>query len=156
MTFTGDPSSAPVLPTAAEAAVAKTSSRALESHLENHPSGESLKLILDEKEGKIIDIPAAALPLLLAILQQTSSGNTVKLIPLTKELHIYQAADILRVSDKYVRELLDAGKIPYQTVRNSRRIRYEDLMDYKQRSYEESQKSMDELVAESEALGLYH
>ena len=156
MTFTGDPNSAPVLPTAAEAAVAKTSSRALESHLENHPSGESLKLILDEKEGKIIDIPAAALPLLLAILQQTSSGNTVKLIPLTKELHIYQAADILRVSDKYVRELLDAGKIPYQTVRNSRRIRYEDLMDYKQRSYEESQKSMDELVAESEALGLYH
>ena len=156
MTFTGDPSSAPVLPTAAEAAVAKISSRALESHLENHPSGESLKLILDEKEGKTIDIPAAALPLLLAILQQTSSGNTVKLIPITKELHIYQAADILRVSDKYVRELLDSGKIPYQIVRNSRRIRYEDLMDYKKRSYEESMKIMDELVAESEALGLYH
>lgn len=156
MTFTGDPNSAPVLPTAAEAAVAKISSRALESHLENHPSGESLKLILDEKEGKTIDIPAAALPLLLAILQQTSSGNTVKLTPITKELHIYQAADILRVSDKYVRELLDAGKIPYLIVRNSRRIRYEDLMDYKQRSYEESMKIMDELVAESEALGLYH
>ena len=156
MTFTGDPNLAPVLPTAAEAAVAKTSSRALESHLENHPSGESLKLILDEKEGKTIEIPAAALPLLLAILQQTSSGNTVKLIPITKELHIYQAADILRVSDKYVRELLDAGKIPYLIVRNSRRIRYEDLMDYKTRSYEESMKIMDELVAESEALGLYH
>ena len=156
MTFTGDPSSAPVLPTAAEAAVAKISSRALELHLENHPSGESLKLILDEKEGKTIDIPAAALPLLLAILQQTSSGNTVKLIPITKELHIYQAADILRVSDKYVRELLDSGKIPYQIVRKSRRIRYEDLMDYKKRSYEESMKIMDELVAESEALGLYH
>ena len=156
MTFTGDPSSAPVLPTAAEAAVAKISSRALESHLENHPSGESLKLILDEKEGKTIEIPAAALPLLLAILQQTSSGNTVKLTPITKELHIYQAADILRVSDKYVRELLDAGKIPYQIVRKSRRIRYEDLMDYKKRSYEESMKIMDELVAESEALGLYH
>ncbi|MEG4320711.1 MULTISPECIES: helix-turn-helix domain-containing protein [unclassified Microcoleus] len=156
MTFTGDPTSAPVLPTAEEAAVAKTSSRALESHLENHPSGESLKLILDEKEGKTIDIPAAALPLLLAILQQTSSGNTVKLTPITKELHIYQAADILRVSDKYVRELMDSGKIPYQIVRNSRRIRYEDLMDYKKRSYEESIKIMDELVAESEALGLYH
>ncbi len=156
MTFTGDPNSAPILPTAEEAAVAFSSSRALESHLENHPSGESLKLILDAKEGKTIDIPAAALPLLLAILQQTSSGNTVKLTPITKKLHIYQAADILGVSDKYVRELLDAGKIPYLIVRNSRRIRYEDLMDYKQRSYEESMKIMDELVAESEALGLYH
>ncbi|TAF38434.1 MAG: hypothetical protein EAZ69_04700 [Oscillatoriales cyanobacterium] len=90
MTFTGDPNSAPVLPTAAEAAVAKTSSRALASHLENHPSDESLKLILNEKEGKTIEIPAAALPLLLAILQQTSSGNTVKLTPITKELDIWQ------------------------------------------------------------------
>ena len=68
MTFTGDPESAPVLPTAEEAAVAKTSSRALEAHLKNHPSGESLKLILNEKEGKTIDIPAAALPLQLEIL----------------------------------------------------------------------------------------
>ena len=156
MTFTGDPDSAPALPTAAEAAVAKTSSRALESHLQNHPSGESLKLILNEKEGKTIDIPAAALPLLLAILQQTSSGNTVKLTPITKELHIYQAADIVGVSDKYMRELLDAGKIPYKTVRNSRRIRYEDLMAYNKQSYEESSKIMDMLVDESEALGLYH
>ena len=156
MTFTGDPESAPVLATAEEAAVAKTSSRALKSHLQNHPSGESLKLILNEKEGKTIDIPAAALPLLLEILQQTSSGNTVKLIPITKELHIYQAANILGVSDKYMRELLDAKKIPYKIVRNSRRIRYEDLMDYKKQSYEESSKIMDMLVAESEALGLYH
>jgi excisionase family DNA binding protein len=136
MTFTGDPDSAPVLPTAAEAAVAKTSRRALESHLENHPSGESLKLILDETEGKTIDIPAAVLPILLAMLKQTSSGNTVKLTPITKELHIYQAADILGVSDKYVWELLDAEKIPYKTVRNSRRIRYQDLMEYKKRSYD--------------------
>jgi hypothetical protein len=42
MTFTGDPNSAPVLLTTEEAALAKTSSRALTSHLKNHPSGESL------------------------------------------------------------------------------------------------------------------
>ncbi|TAE95959.1 MAG: DNA-binding protein [Oscillatoriales cyanobacterium] len=142
MTFTGDPNSAPVLPTAAEAAVAKTSSRALASHLENHPSDESLKLILNEKEGKTIEIPAAALPLLLAILQQTSSGNTVKLTPITKELD-------------YVWQLLDDGKIPYKMVQSCRRIRYEDVMKYKKQSYEKSMKGMDELVAESEALGLY-
>ncbi len=155
MTFTGDPNSAPVLPTAAEAAVAKISSRALESHLENHPSGESLKLILDEKEGKTIDIPAAALPLLLAILQQTSSGNTVKLIPLTKELDIWQVAIILNVDREYVWQLLDSGEIPYTMVQSCRRICYEDVMKYKKQSYEKSMKGMDELVAESEALGLY-
>jgi excisionase family DNA binding protein len=155
MTFTGDPNSAPVLPTAAEAAVAKISSRALVSHLENHSSGESLKLILDEKEGKTIDIPAAALPLLLAILQQTSSGNTVKLTPITKELDIWQVATILNVDREYVWKLLDAGEIPYKMVQSCRRIRYEDVIKYKKQSYEKSMKGMDELVAESEALGLY-
>ncbi|MCC3406330.1 MAG: excisionase family DNA-binding protein [Microcoleus sp. PH2017_10_PVI_O_A] len=155
MTFTGDPNSAPVLPTAAEAAVAKTSSRALASHLENHPSDESLKLILNEKEGKTIEIPAAALPLLLAILQQTSSGNTVKLTPITKELDIWQVEGLLNVSREYVWQLLDDGKIPYKMVQSCRRIRYEDVMKYKKQSYEKSMKGMDELVAESEALGLY-
>ncbi|MEG3860527.1 helix-turn-helix domain-containing protein [Microcoleus sp. herbarium12] len=155
MTFTGDPNSAPVLPTAAEAAVAKISSRALASHLENHSSGESLKLILNEKEGKTIDIPAAALPLLLAILQQTSSGNTVKLTPITEELDIWQVATILNVDREYVWKLLDAGEIPYKMVQSCRRIRYEDVIKYKKQSDEKSMKGMDELVAESEALGLY-
>ena len=155
MTFTGDPSSAPVLPTAAEAAVAKISSRALESHLENHPSDESLKLILDEKEGKTIDIPAAALPLLLAILQQTSSGNTVKLTPITKELHVWQVEDLLNVSHEDVRKLLDTGEIPYNIIRNCRRMRYEDVMKYKKQDYDRRSKILDEIVAESEALGLY-
>ena len=155
MTFTGDPESAPVLPTAEEAAVAKTSSRALEAHLKNHPSGESLKLILNEKEGKTIDIPAAALPLLLEILQQTSSGNTVRMIPITEELDIWQVEAIMNVSREYVWKLLDSGEIPYKMVSTCRRIRYEDVMKYKKQSYEKSMKGMDELVAESEALGLY-
>ncbi len=155
MTFTGDPDSAPVLPTAEEAAVAKTSSRALKSHLQNHPSGESLKLVLNEKEGKTIDIPAAALPLLLEILQQTSSGNTVRIIPITEELDIWQVEAILNVSREYVWQLLDSGEIPYKMVSTCRRIHYEDVMKYKKQSYEKSMKGMDELVAESEALGLY-
>lgn len=155
MTFTGDPDSAPALPTAEEAAVAKTSSRALALHLENHPSGESLKLILNEKEGKIIDIPAAALPLLLAILQQTSSGNTVKLTPITEELDIWQVEAILNVSREYVWKLLDSGEIPYTMPSTCRRIRYEDVMKYKKQDYDRRSKILDELVAESEALGLY-
>lgn len=155
MTFTGDPDSAPALPTAAEAAIAKTSSRALALHLENHPSGESLKLILNEKEGKTIDIPAAALPLLLAILQQTSSGNTVKLTPITEELDIWQVEAILNVSREYVWQLLDSGEIPYTMPSTCRRIRYEDVMKYKKQDYDKRSKILDELVAESEALGLY-
>ena len=112
-------------------------------------------MILDEKEEKTIDIPAAALPLLLAILQQTSSGNTVKLIPLTKELDIWQVATILNVDREYVWKLLDAGEIPHKMVRGYRRIGYEDVMKYKKQDYDRRSKILDEIVAESEALGLY-
>ena len=112
-------------------------------------------MILNEKEGKTIDIPPAALPLLLAILQQTSSGNTVKLTPITEELDIWQVEALLNVSREYVWKLLDSGEIPYKMVSTCRRIRYEDVMKYKKQDYEKRSKILDELVAESEALGLY-
>jgi uncharacterized protein YbjQ (UPF0145 family) len=52
--------------------------------------------------------------------------------------------------------LLDAGKIPYKMVDNCRRVLYKDVMEYKQQTYAEAQKALDEMVAEAEAMGLYH
>jgi excisionase family DNA binding protein len=113
-------------------------------------------LKIDEKEGKAINIPPAALLLLVGILSQLGQGNTVKLTPITEELDIYQVADILGTSDRYIWELLDAGKIPYKMVDNCRRVLYKDVMEYKQQTYAEAQKALDEMVAEAEAMGLYH
>ncbi|MCC3424002.1 MAG: excisionase family DNA-binding protein [Microcoleus sp. PH2017_01_SCD_O_A] len=62
---------------------------------------------------------------------------------------------MLNVSREYVWQLLDDGKIPYKMVQSCRRIRYEDVMKYKKQDYDKRSKILDELVAESEALGLY-
>ncbi|MDY6802181.1 MAG: helix-turn-helix domain-containing protein [Cyanobacteriota bacterium] len=155
MTLTGYPNLESILPTPEEAKEAKISTDILASYLENNPSPETLKLIIDETEGNAIAIPAAALPLLVGILSHLSQGNTVKLTPITKELADYQVADILGVSPHYVWELMNSGKIPYQIVDNCRQMHYEDVMEYKQRTYEEAQKALDEMVAEAEAMGLY-
>ncbi len=155
MTLTGYPNLESILPTPEEAKEAQIGTKILASYLENNQTQKSAKLIIDEKEGKAVAIPQAALPLLVGILSQLSQGNTVKLTPITKELDIYQVADILGTSDRYIWELLDAGKIPYQIVDNCRRMLYEDVMEYKQRTYEEAQKALDEMVAEAEAMGLY-
>ena len=155
MTLTGYPNLESILPTPEEAKEAKISTKILAAYLENTPSPETLKLIIDEKEGKAINIPPAALPLLVGILSLLSQGNTVKLTPITEELADYQVADILGVSRHYVWELMNSGEIPYQIVRNIPRMLYKDVMEYKHRTYEEAQKALDEMVAEAEAMGLY-
>ena len=155
MTLTGYPNLESILPTPEETKEAKNSTKILAQYLENNPSPETLKLIIDEKEGKAINIPPAALPLLVGILSLLGQGNTVKLTSITKELADYQVADILGVSRHYVWELMNSGKIPYKIVRNIPRMLYEDVMEYKQRTYAEAQKALDEMVAEAEAMGLY-
>ncbi|MBD2179949.1 DNA-binding protein [Planktothrix sp. FACHB-1355] len=144
----------PIFPSESDANQAEASSHVLASYLENQESSCTIKLMEDET-GKTVEIPALAMQLLLEILVHTAEGKPVKITPYTKELEIYQAAALLNVSDKYIWDLQDAGKIPYKIVGNSRKMRYQDVIEYKKRMRAEQMKGMDELVAQSQALGLY-
>jgi excisionase family DNA binding protein len=145
----------PILPTESEAAMALASSHILASYLENREGSCTIKLMEDETNGETIEIPAHVMQLLVEILVHTGMEHPVKIKPYTKELEIYQAADILGVSDRYVWNLLDAGVIPYKIVENTRRMRYQDVIEYKKQDDAKRDQIMDELVAESQALGLY-
>jgi hypothetical protein len=141
------------IPTEEEAAVAKASSKILAS-LQTDKPYYTLKVMPGENEGEIITIPAAALDFLGEILARMADGNTVKITPITKELHTYQAADILGVSKEYVGKLLDEGKIPYKLADNLRVMQYKDVIEYRNRWLEERSKILDELVAEAQELNL--
>lgn len=145
----------PILPTESEAAMALASSHILASYLENREGSCTIKLMEDETNGKTIEIPAHVMQLLVEILVHTGMEHPVKIKPYTKELEIYQAADILGVSDRYVWNLLDAGVIPYKIVENTRRMRYQDVIEYKKQDDAKRDQIMDDLVAESQAIGLY-
>ncbi len=145
----------PVLPTESDAKMAAKSSQDLASCLQELKKKYHLKIQDDREQSKTIEIPDFLLELLLEILLHTAKGNAVKITPYTSEIHTFQAAEILGVSDSYVWDLLDAGKIPYQIIDNCRKIRYQDVIEYKQRSLVESIKGLDEMVAEAEAMGLY-
>ena len=60
-----------------------------------------------------------------------------------------QAADILGVSHPFLLKLLDNDAIPHYRAGAERRIRSEDLMDYKERK-----KIREELTREAQELGL--
>lgn len=73
-------------------------------------------------------------------------------IPIDAELTTQQAAELLNVSRPYLVNLLDAGEIPYRNVGRSRRIRYQDIPDYRELRVQRRLETLDELVAQAQEL----
>lgn len=105
-------------------------------------------------EQASISMPPAVLSSLMEILSQLASGNAVTIVPVHAELTTQQAADILNVSRPHLVSLLEDGKIPYKRVGSHRRVRFEDLMDYRRRDEERRREVLDELASEAQRLKL--
>ena len=67
-----------------------------------------------------------------------------------------RAADMLNVSRPYLIGLLESGKIPFRKVGRHRRIRFEDLLDYKRRDALGRRVAADHLAELTEELDLCH
>ena len=142
-----------VTPSPAEAKLALESSRQLAARKLGRKAGVRLQL-LDGGTDEPVTVPASALKLFVQILQEMSRGNAVTLIPVTAELTTQQAADLLNVSRPYVVRLLVDGKIPSRTVGKYRRVRLDDLLEYKRKDDEARARVLDELSAEAQEMGM--
>jgi excisionase family DNA binding protein len=145
----------PPIPSEAEIKLSTSSSRILASLLNSRSATQKIKVESASGEEKSLLIPSVAYKLLIEILSQMSQGNAVTLVPVHAELSTQQAANLLNVSRPYLIKLLDSGEIPYRKVGKHRRILATDLYSYKADIDEKRSKSLDELTALSEELGLY-
>ncbi|MCW3051513.1 MAG: DNA-binding protein [Chthonomonadales bacterium] len=102
-----------------------------------------------------IALPPSIARLLLGALEEIGKGNGVTLVSTDAELTTQQAADLARVSRPFFVKLLEEGKIPYRMVGSHRRVLYRDVARYNQAEEARRVKVMEELVAETERLGLY-
>ena len=135
-------------PSEREAVIARTSKQMLARYARED---QSLTVqVMDADQDEPIELPAGAVTLLLDILGAMASGQGVTIIPEDAELTTVQAADILHVSRPFLIKLLDEGKIPYRKVGKHRRIRMEDVMNYKRAIDQQREAVLDQLVAEAQ------
>lgn len=144
----------PSIPTEADARISEQSSRILASHVALHSSTRQLKIVEDDGSEQDVVIPEAAFSLLVDILSQMAQGNAVTLIPIHAELSTQEAADILNVSRPFIVKLIDSGEISCTRVGRHRRIRFADLMNYKQQIDERRMQALDELVQQAQELNM--
>ncbi|MBM9487405.1 helix-turn-helix domain-containing protein [Pseudomonas sp. ICBG1301] len=117
---------------------------------------QTQRIDIFDKEDKphTLILPTSALHRLVDILGDLASGNAVKLVPVHAELTSHEAADLLNVSRQHLVKMQEEGAIPFTKTGRHRRIRFSDLMAFKQRRDEESQEAMEALVLQAQELGM--
>jgi len=142
------------LPAENEVQVARQGRNRLASYLTKRSPIQSIQIIDDENNAHGIEVPTAALNLLVKILDQFASGNAVEVVPIHAELTTQEAADLLNVSRPYLIKLLEEGKLPFHYAGSHRRLFFEDVMAYRDESFRKSQEAMAELAQQAQELGM--
>lgn len=106
-------------------------------------------------DGEEIPLPDSVYQALRQVIHQMAAGRAISLVPYDRYLSTQEAADLLNVSRPYLYTLLDGGQIPYIKVGTHRRIKFEDLMAYKQSRDSQRRQALSELGSLSQDLGFY-
>lgn len=139
------------LPDRDTAELARESATALSRLLAREPEVGRAQVRLDDTD---LVLPRDALLLLRDLLSELAQGNAVTVVPTHAELTTQEAANLLNVSRPHLVKVLEDGEIPCTKVGTHRRIRYQDLMEYKARRDRESRNAMDELTREAQDLDM--
>lgn len=117
--------------------------------------GKTSVIRFENAPDEPVVLPAAVIKLLGGLLAELAKGNAVTLMAHHAQLTTQQAADLLNVSRPFLVDLLESGQLPYYKTGTHRRVRFADLMIYKQRRDAESEMALRELATVSQDMKLY-
>jgi excisionase family DNA binding protein len=109
---------------------------------------------IDETQERI-KIPLSALKLLGEILEAMGKGKPFSLVPMAAEVTTQKAAEILGCSRPHFVKLLEEGKIDFTKVGKHRRVKFEDVMQYKRKMKETQKRHIIDIMRSDEEIGLY-
>lgn len=131
--------------------MARASAEELSQLLAKKKKADRAQVKLD---GQNLILPRYALVLLRDLLAEMAQGNAVSIVPTHHLLTTQDAANLLNVSRPYLIQLLKNEKIKFHKVGTHRRIRFQDLIEYKLKHDQESEKYLDELTKEAQELDM--
>ncbi|VVO84833.1 helix-turn-helix domain-containing protein [Pseudomonas silesiensis] len=140
------------LPMEREVQAAVEGQRALAAFLTTQIETQHIQIFDQQNEAHSVELPTSALRLLVDILAELAAGNAVKVVPVHAELTTQEAADLLNVSRPHLIKLLESGELSYHKTGKHRRVRFVDLMDYKNRRDAASEQAMTLLAEQAQAL----
>lgn len=142
------------LPDAKAVAAAVESRRQLAAFLSTKLDTQRIEILDDQQQSHSVQIPVFALRLLDEVLGELAMGNAVKIMPIHAELTTQEAADLLNVSRPHLVKLLEDQVIPHTKVGRHRRVKFADLMAYKQQRDAKSHQALEALAAQAQELGM--
>ena len=120
--------------------------------LASQPAGHAT---LTGPDGTRIDLPGEVFEVLREVVAALSQGLAITVAPHQTVLSTSEAAQLLGMSRPTLVRLLESGEIPFDRPGRHRRVRLADLLAYQQRSRRHRAAVLDQMVADSEAAGLY-
>ena len=140
-----------------EVELAKTAQRCIISALD-HSRAVNIAIVEDGVEtlegSPLLQLPPKILRLFAELLGSLAQGKAVSIVPKELEITTQEAAMFLNVSRPYFVRLLEAGKIPFHKVGTHRRVRFEDVVRYKEERRKVSQEALQQLVDQAQELGM--
>lgn len=140
-------------PSKKEQIMAMESYNALAATLEELHN-ENPEIEIEETEEKI-KIPLIALKLLAKILKATSQGKPISVVPIATEMTTQAAAELLSCSRPHFVKLLEDGRIPFTKVGKHRRVKFDDVVNYKKKMKLKQEELLMKIMRSDEKSGLY-
>jgi excisionase family DNA binding protein len=106
-------------------------------------------------DGQSVELSESMFQVLLQVAAAMKAGLAVTVAPHHLTLSIQEAADLLRISRTTLVRLLETGMMPFGKPSRHRKVRLNDLLEYRRRQRSQVELAFEDMVADTERLGLY-
>lgn len=117
--------------------------------------GATLRPRLTGPDGHSVELPEPMFEVLLQVAAAMKAGLAVTVAPHHLLLSTQEAADLLRISRTTLVRLLENGAIPFEKPSRHRKVRLDDLLEYRKQQRSAAEFALADMVADAERLGLY-